>query len=89
MLTVTETITRPLDTTERLALDTSEVCEAYCAAMVAGDRQNALEYAKIIMLQAMSMGRWSFPQFPQPVENSKSQKDKKMTFWEIWKTEKT
>ena len=89
MLTVTETITRPLDTTERLALDTSEVCEAYCAAMVAGDRQNALEYAKIIMLKAMSLGRWSFPQFPQPVENSRSQKDKKMTFWEIWKTEKT
>lgn len=57
MLTVTETITRPLDTTERLALDPSEVCEAYCAAMVAGDRQNALEYAKIIMLKAMSLGR--------------------------------
>lgn len=89
MLTVTETITRPLDTTERLALDPSEVFAEYSSARVAGDKKTALECAKIMMLQAMSMGRWSFPQFPQPVENSRSQKDKKMTFWDIWKTEKT
>jgi hypothetical protein len=57
MLTVTETITRPLDTTERLALDPSEVFAEYSSARVAGDKKTALECAKIMMLQAMSMGR--------------------------------
>ena len=47
------------------------------AARAAGDKQTALEYAKVIMLKAFSVGRWGFPQFPQPVENSNSQKDKK------------
>jgi hypothetical protein len=57
MLTVTETITRPLNTDESLALDPSEVFAEYSSARVAGDKKTAVECAKIMMLQAMSMGR--------------------------------
>ena len=86
MLTVTETITRPLDTMESLALDPSEVFAEYSSARVAGDKKTAVECAKIMMLQAMSMGRWVFH---NPVENLKSQKVKNLTFLVFWKTKKS
>lgn len=57
MLTVTETTERPLNVNERLALDTQKVCEAFIQAYETSDRQTAIEYAKIVMLKAMSMGR--------------------------------
>jgi hypothetical protein len=44
------------------------------AASVEGNKKVALEYAKVIMLKAFAVGRWSFPQPVETVENSKSQK---------------
>lgn len=57
MLTVTETTERTLNVHEKLALDTQKVCEAFVKAYETSDRQTAIEYAKIVMLKAMSMGR--------------------------------
>lgn len=82
MLTVTETIEKPLDPTQKIALDNQKVCEAFIQAYEAGDRQTACEYAKVVMLKALSL--WGFPQvkfsiasevfhsFHNIVENSKS-----------------
>ena len=57
MLTTTETIEKPISPTEKIALDNQKVCEAFIQAYEAGDRKNALEYAKVVMLKAMSMNR--------------------------------
>lgn len=55
MLTVTETIEKPLDPTQKIALDNQKVCEAFIQAYEAGDRQTACEYAKVVMLKALSL----------------------------------
>lgn len=55
MLTTTETIEKPISPTEKIALDNQKVCEAFIKYYEAGDRQNALEYAKVIFLKAMSL----------------------------------
>ena len=78
MLTTTEVIEKPLTPQQKIALDNQKVCEAFIQAYEAGDKQNALQYAKVVMLKAMSL--WSFPQPVEIVENSKSQKVKKLTF---------
>ena len=57
MLTTTCTIEKPLTPTEKIALDNQKVCEAFIQAYEAGDKQTALEYAKVVMLKAMSMNR--------------------------------
>lgn len=72
MLTVTETIEKPLTPTQKIALDNQKVCEAFIQAYEAGDRQTACEYAKVIFLKALSL--WGFPQPVEIVENSKSRK---------------
>jgi len=55
MLTVTETTERSLTATEKIALDNQKVCEAFIKYYEAGDRKNACEYAKVVMLKAMSL----------------------------------
>ena len=60
MLTETLTIESPLDPSKKIALDNQKVCEAFIQAYEAGDKQTALEYAKVVMLKAMSMNRWVF-----------------------------
>jgi hypothetical protein len=60
MLTVTETITRDLTSTEKLSLDTQRVTEAYLKHLAAGERNEALAYAKIMMLKAFAVGRPSW-----------------------------
>jgi len=55
MLTTTETIEKPISPAEKIALDNQKVCEAFIKYYEAGDRQNALEYAKVIFLKAMSL----------------------------------
>ena len=55
MLTVTETIEKPLSATEKIALDTQKVCEEFIKYYEAGDRKNACEYAKVVMLKALSL----------------------------------
>jgi len=57
MLTKTQTIETDLSPQEKIALDDLKVCEAFMAARAAGDKQTALEYAKVIMLKAFSVGR--------------------------------
>jgi hypothetical protein len=57
MLTVTETIQRDLNPDEKLALDNRAVVDAYIASMESGDRESALNYAKVVMLKAMALGR--------------------------------
>ena len=57
MLTETLTIESPLDPSKKIALDNQKVCEAFIQAYEAGDRQTACEYAKVVMLKAMSMNR--------------------------------
>jgi hypothetical protein len=57
MLTETLTIESPLDPSKKIALDNQKVCEAFIQAYEAGDKQTALEYAKVVMLKAMSMNR--------------------------------
>ena len=74
MLTKTQTIETDLSPEEKIALDDLKVCEAFMAASVEGNKKVALEYAKVIMLKAFAVGRWSFPQPVETVENSKSQK---------------
>ena len=78
MLTTTEVIEKPLTPQQKIALDNQKVCEAFIQAYEAGDKQNALQYAKVVMLKAMCL--WGFPQPVKIVENSKSQKVKKLTF---------
>jgi hypothetical protein len=55
MLTVTETIEKPLTATEKIALDNQKVCEAFIQAYEAGDKKTAVEYAKVVMLKAMCL----------------------------------
>jgi hypothetical protein len=55
MLTTTEVIEKPLTPQQKIALDNQKVCEAFIQAYEAGDRQNALQYAKVVMLKAMSL----------------------------------
>lgn len=57
MLTTTETIERPLNATEKLSLDTQLVIESYAKHFNAGERNEAIAYAKVLMLKAMAMGR--------------------------------
>ena len=57
MLTITETIQRPLSPTETLSLDTQRVMEAYLKHMEAGEKPETLAYAKVLMLKAMAMNR--------------------------------
>ena len=57
MLTTTETIERPLNATENLSLDTQLVIESYAKHFNAGERNEAIAYAKVLMLKAMAMGR--------------------------------
>ena len=87
MLTTTEVIEKPLTPQQKIALDNQKVCEAFIQAYEAGDKQNALQYAKVVMLKAMCL--WGFPQPVEIVENSKSQKVKKLTFLVFWKNEKS
>mgnify|MGYP003325956617 FL=1 len=82
MLTKTSTVITEISPQEKIALDTQKVCEAFIQAYEAGDRQNALQYAKVVMLKAMSL--WGFPQPVETVENSKSQKVKNLTFLVFW-----
>lgn len=58
MLTVTETIQRPLSPTETISLDTQRVVDAYIENMAAGNKPETLAYAKVLMLKAMAMNRW-------------------------------
>jgi hypothetical protein len=55
MLTKTSTVITEISAQEKIALDTQKVCEAFIQAYEAGDRQNALQYAKVVMLKAMSL----------------------------------
>ena len=55
MLTKTSTVITEISPQEKIALDTQKVCEAFIQAYEAGDRQNALQYAKVVMLKAMSL----------------------------------
>jgi len=71
MLTTTETIEKPISPTEKIALDNQKVCEAFIKYYEAGDRQNALEYAKVIFLKAMSL--WVFHNL--------------WKLWKLWKTQ--
>ena len=87
MLTTTEVIEKPLTPQQKIALDNQKVCEAFIQAYEAGDRQNAMQYAKVVMLKAMSL--WSFPQPVETVENSKSQKVKNPTFCVFWVFQKS
>jgi hypothetical protein len=57
MLTVTETTTRQLNANEKLSLDTQRVTEAYLKHLAAGEKHEAIAYAKVLMLKAMAMGR--------------------------------
>jgi hypothetical protein len=57
MLTVTETITRELNTDEKLAFDNDLAAENLLKAFKDNDKENALSYAKILMLKAMCMKR--------------------------------
>jgi len=57
MFAVTETIERPLNPDERLALDNQKVFEVYCKAMAEGDKPTALEAAKTLMLKAFAVSR--------------------------------
>lgn len=64
MLTTTETITRPLTPFEQLSLDTQKCCESYAEHMVAGNKAEALAYAKVLMLKAFALGRnWEIALF--------------------------
>ena len=55
MLTITETIEKPLTATQKIALDTQNVCEAYLKHMAAGEKSESLAYAKVLMLKAMCL----------------------------------
>ncbi len=55
MLTTTEVIEKPLTPQQKIALDNQQVCEAFVEALKAGDKKTATEYAKVIMLKAMSL----------------------------------
>jgi hypothetical protein len=56
MLTTTEVIEKPLTPQQKVALDNQKVWEGFMEAYEAGDKQNALQYAKVIMLKAFSVG---------------------------------
>jgi hypothetical protein len=55
MLTVTKTIEQPITSADKIALNNQTVCDALIAALESGDKKNACEYAKVMMLKAMSM----------------------------------
>ena len=55
MLTVTETVERSISTAEKIALDNQLVCEKLIQAIESQDKPMALQYAKVMMLKAMSM----------------------------------
>ena len=57
MFSVSETITRSLTPSERLALDNQEVFDVYCKAMTENDRALACEAAKTFMLKAFAVSR--------------------------------
>jgi hypothetical protein len=56
MLTTTEVIEKPLTPQQKVALDNQKVWEGFMEAYEAGDKHNALQYAKVIMLKAFSVG---------------------------------
>lgn len=84
MLTKTSTVITEISAQEKIALDTQKVCEAFIEAYEAKDYKVAVSYAKVIMLKAMCLNDWSFPQPVETVENSKSQKVKNLTFLVFW-----
>ena len=53
-LTKTKTIEQPLQTDEKIALDTRAVCDALIDALDSRDKENAVEYAKVLMLKAFN-----------------------------------
>ena len=55
MLTVTETVERSISADEKIALDNQLVCEKLIQAIESQDKPMALQYAKVMMLKAMSM----------------------------------
>jgi hypothetical protein len=55
MLTATETTTRQLYAHEKIALDNNIVTENLLKAFEDGDKCVAVEYAKILMLKAMTL----------------------------------
>jgi hypothetical protein len=56
MLTKIQTIETDLSPQEKIALDDLKVCEAFMEARKAGDKQTALQYAKVMMLKAFNTG---------------------------------
>ena len=81
MLTETLTIESPLDPSKKIALDNQKVCEAFIQAYEAGDKQTALEYAKVVMLKAMSMNRWVFHNLWKLWKTQNLKKSKISLFW--------
>lgn len=55
MLTVTETVERSISADEKIALDNQLVCEKLIQAIESQDKPMALQYAKVMMLKAMTL----------------------------------
>jgi hypothetical protein len=55
MLTITQTVQRDLTASEKIALDTTQIIDNYMAAMNTNDGQTATQFARILLLKAMTL----------------------------------